>query len=151
MPLDPLRATRSSSRARTERVPGDGTIAPGLTPEQKILQQPKVPRTPVQTAVGGRAIAGTTELVRVQGRDTELMLPKGTSFAAWHKAIVASGAFAAQMDVIGKLAPVSQAQTHAQMQDPSPIDARPGIGIVISEPRMLLKDTHTNPQNPTPR
>jgi gamma-glutamyl-gamma-aminobutyrate hydrolase PuuD len=94
----------------------------------------------VATSVGGKAVAGHVELVRIPGRDVDVMLPRGVDFHGYVSALIKSGAFPAQSAELAKL--VEMAATPAP-----PPDKRPIVGVVISEPRMLVKDVHKNTEN----
>jgi putative glutamine amidotransferase len=94
----------------------------------------------VTSSVGGKALAGPVELVRLPGRHVDVMLPRGADFRTYADALARTGAFAAQAEEISKL----QAMTTSAGAPP---DQRPVVGIILSEPRMLVRDVHQNTEN----
>ncbi len=113
--------------------------APTAAPENP---QPKLPTQP-STSVGGRAVLGPglVQCVRVAGRDVDVLLPAGSSFSSYVDGLLKSGVFADQKEALTRLASSSSSLA------PGRSDARPTVGIVLSEPSMLLAGGHRNTEN----
>jgi putative glutamine amidotransferase len=112
---------------------------------QTAVQTPERPKATIRGAqgassVGGRALPGPVRYLRLPGRNVDVMLPANIDFRAYTEALTRSGAFTAQSKQLASLASMSAT--------PAPEgDVRPIVGIVLSEPFMLLKDQHPNTEN----
>jgi putative glutamine amidotransferase len=97
----------------------------------------------VAGAVGGKALSGATVAVRVAGRDVDVLFPasgaKGdATFATYLDRLVQSGAFKDQHEQLATLK-LASTTTGAPA-----VDKRPVIGVVLSEPKMLVPGAHKN-------
>ncbi len=98
------------------------------------------PRASVVGSVGGRVVRrADVELWTLPGRDAVVMLPKGTTWSAYVAALEKSGAFADQAEQLEALSKLT-----AKKAAP---DARPAVGVILSEARMLVRDFHENTEN----
>ncbi len=114
---------------------------------QGVAAQGVVPVAGVGGAVGGKAVAGPLVGVRVPGRDVDVLFPSsGTvgdaTFKTYVERLVKSGAFGEMPPELVELAKKDGA-TAASAQN----DARPTIGIILSEPKMLVPGLHKNTEN----
>lgn len=110
----------------------------GAIVAETASENARLPVADVGSSVGGKALAGEVQLVRVPGRDVDVILPAGASFERYIDGIFRSGAFSAQGQ--NELAALQQMKSKAAPSPRDGADKRPAVGIVLSEPRMLIKD-----------
>ena len=103
------------------------------------------PHAAVATSVGGRVVAvpGALHAVKIAGRDVEIMLPVGTSLPRYLELLNTSGAFTAQQAELDTLATLATSSAPIATSSSSN-DKRPVVGIVLSEPKMLVPGQHKN-------
>lgn len=106
----------------------------------------------VAGAVGGRAIGGATVAVRIPGRDVDVLFPasgnKGdATFRAYVDRLLQSGAFTAQQEHLDALQSLAGKTTTSAHPSERVVDKRPTIGIILSEPKMLIQGVHQNTEN----
>lgn len=114
------------------------TSATTAAPTTATTSTTRAPRL-TTTSVGGRGVgAAALHAVRVEGRAVDVLLPRGVDFAAYVAALAKTGAFSAQAAELKTLASTSTS-TAAPARD-----RRPTVGIVLSEPKMLVPGHHKN-------
>lgn len=142
-PTRALRTTTAPSTSNTSTTSTSTTSTPATTTNAPVHNAPTANVS--AGAVGGRALAGATVAVRVAGRDVDVLFPaSGTAgnatFQTYLDRLVQSGAFADQKSEIAALKSMT---TTTQSQTPV-VDKRPVVGIVLSEPKMLVPGAHKN-------
>ncbi len=141
--LDATRVSRSTPlKARS---PTSVTTASATTPTTPTTAT-AAPRAAVATSVGGRVVAtpGALHAVKIAGRDVEIMLPVGTSLPRYLELLNTSGAFVAQQAELDTLATLTSSSAPIVSSSSSSADHRPVVGIVLSEPKMLVPGHHKN-------
>ncbi len=126
--------------AETETATSIAAVAPPTSTAALSKTTTAPTRAPI-TAIGGRPVIGdgAVHAVRVGGRDVDVLFPAGGGFGAWVDGLVRSGAFTAQD------AELAQLRSSSTKPGAAP-DRRPTVGIILSEPKMLLaghKNTDT--------
>lgn len=117
-------------------------VADATKVAQATIQTSEAPQGTVRGAqlassVAGKALTGPVRYLRLPDRNVDVMLPASVDFRAWAEALQRSGAFTDQSQQLAIL--------EAMPATPAPEgDARPTVGIVLSEPFMLIKDQHPN-------
>ncbi|HEY1101124.1 MAG TPA: gamma-glutamyl-gamma-aminobutyrate hydrolase family protein, partial [Myxococcota bacterium] len=109
------------------------------------IAEVRTPKAAVAGSIGGRVVSTPNALhaVKVAGRDVEVLLPVGTSFDRYVALLEKSGAFAPQqseLDTLKTSTTTAAATTTSHAGD----DRRPVVGIVLSEPKMLVPGHHRN-------
>jgi putative glutamine amidotransferase len=102
---------------------------------------------PVATSsavVGGQLVAAALDVARVPGRTIDVLLPAGTTLAQYVAALTKSGAFPEQQSHLQTLASLTPSAPAASSPAGRADDRRPTIGIVLSEPMMLVPGVHKN-------
>lgn len=139
-------ATTTTTKLTSTSTKAPATTAP--TTNSTTTKQEAPPKAQAATSVGGKAIVapGVLHSVRVAGRDVDVLLPTGTSFSTYVAALQKTGAFAAQTEQLATLATLA---TLASTTTTAPLhnDTRPTVGIVLSEPKMLVPGHHANTEN----
>jgi putative glutamine amidotransferase len=123
--------------SRLPAAPVAPTTTAVTTPVASVRSRPVVPVPTVGGAlgVGGRSVGGAeVAAIRVAGRDVDVLLPGGTSLARYLQALTTSGVFETTK-------PWSSLSATTDVHDN---DHRPTIGIVLSEPHMLIPGAHAN-------
>jgi putative glutamine amidotransferase len=115
------------------------TVSSTVVPPTADVHPPiTTSKSSAPTSVGGRnVVQHTTHTVRIHGRDVDVLLPQGTSLQSYLGGLRASGAFASQHDALDALEALPTSLSTNS-------NRRPVIGIVLSEPKMLVPGAHKN-------
>ena len=135
--------TSTPSVTVTATVP---TSATTLTSATAPIATVPTPRAAVSTSVAGRLVPtpGALHAVRIAGRDVEVMLPLGTSLPRYLELLNTCGAFTDQQAELDTLATLTSSSAPTATSSSSAADRRPVVGIVLSEPKMLVPGQHKN-------
>ena len=135
--------TSTPSVTVTATVP---TSATTLTSATAPIATAPTPRAAVSTSVAGRLVPtpGALHAVKIAGRDVEVILPLGTSLPRYLELLNKSGVFTEQQAELDTLATLTSSSAPTATSSSSAADCRPVVGIILSEPKMLVPGQHKN-------